>query len=43
MEREVNLVEGKLKNLGFLVEDSVKADHVKKLEKERIKEAIRAR
>lgn len=35
------MVESKLKNLGYLVEETVKADHLKKLEKERIKEKIR--
>jgi len=39
VEREINIVEKKLNNLGYMVEVSVKADHLEKLKKERLKES----
>jgi hypothetical protein len=31
LDREISLVEGKMKNLGYLVEENIKADHLLKL------------
>lgn len=41
VEREINSVENKLNNLGYMVDKSVKADHLEKLKQERLKESKR--